>query len=62
MVKERRYIQDLSPWNILKIEDIKFLLCEVLWQYWKWKVIWHRQEVYFWWIVERDEWEKYYTH
>lgn len=60
MDRERRYIQDLSPWDILIVGKIKFLLCEIIWEYWKWRVIGYRHSVYFGWVVEKQD--KYYTH
>ena len=62
MVKERRYIQDLSPWDVLEIGKIKFLLCEIIWRYWKRRVIGHRQIVYFGWVVEKRSDRRNYTH
>lgn len=60
MDRERRYIQDLSPWDILIVGKIKFLLCEIIWEYWKWRVIGYRHPVYFGGVVEKQG--KYYTH
>jgi hypothetical protein len=62
MIKERRYIQDLSPWDILIVDKIKFLFYEPIWKYGKRRIIGHRKMVYFWWVVEKKEWDKYYTH
>lgn len=60
MEKERRYIQDLSPWDILIIGKRKFLLCEIIWEYWERKIIGHRKTVFIGWVVEKKG--RYYTH
>lgn len=62
MVKIREQIQKLPPWSVLKIDKYKFLLCEILWTFGKRELVGHRQFIYFGWEIEREEWERYYTH
>ena len=62
MDRERRYIQDLYPWDILIVGKIKFLLCEIIWDCWKRRIIGHRQIVYFGWVVEKVDDNEHYTH
>ncbi len=65
MSEVRVNIKDLSPWALLRVKDknwktTTFLLCEILWKCWKRKVIGHRQCVYFWWVIRKVDWSKYY--
>ena len=56
----KKNIKDLPAWSILKVGERKFILNEVIGDYWNWRVIGHRKEVYFWWTVCKKEWSKYY--
>lgn len=56
----KKNIKDLPAWSILKVGERKFILNEVIGDYWSWRVIGHRKEVYFWWTVCKEEGSKYY--